>query len=102
MTPEIEPLDGVDGDGLRRTIATARRRRAFLWLSLLDPDDETIRAVQAVLGIHPAAAADVVSGRQQPKIQNPSAAPPVIESQTVSIRPLPSIPPLPDRSGCPA
>jgi len=69
VTPEIEPLDGVDGDGLRRTIATARRRRAFLWLSLLDPDDETIRAVQAVLGIHPTAAADVVSGRQQPKIQ---------------------------------
>lgn len=35
-------------------------------------------------------------------IKNASAPPPVIEGQTVSIRPLPSIPPLPDRSGCPA
>ncbi|HET8589466.1 MAG TPA: LytR C-terminal domain-containing protein [Nakamurella sp.] len=39
---------------------------------------------------------------QLTKIKNASAPPPVIEGQTVSIRPLPSIPPLPDRSGCPA
>lgn len=35
-------------------------------------------------------------------IKNASAPPPVIEGQTVSVRSLPPIPPLPDRTGCPA
>jgi hypothetical protein len=39
---------------------------------------------------------------QLTEIKNASAPPPVIEGQTVSVRSLPAIPPLPDRSGCPA
>lgn len=35
-------------------------------------------------------------------IKDASAPPPVIEGQTVAIRSLPPIPPLPDRTGCPA
>lgn len=35
------------------------------------------------------------------EIRNASAPPAVIEGQTVSVRPLPEIPPLPDRSHCP-
>jgi len=34
-------------------------------------------------------------------IKNAAAPPPVIEGQTVSVRPTMSIPPLPDRTGCP-
>lgn len=34
-------------------------------------------------------------------IKNASAPPPVIEGQTLSVRSLPPIPPLPDRTGCP-
>lgn len=34
-------------------------------------------------------------------IKNASAPPPVIEGQTVSVRALPDIPPLPDRTHCP-
>lgn len=40
--------------------------------------------------------------KQLTEIKNASAPPPVIEGQTVSVRSLPPIPPLPDRSGCPA
>lgn len=40
--------------------------------------------------------------KQLADIKNASAPPPVIEGQTVSVRSLPPIPPLPDRSGCPA
>jgi len=35
-------------------------------------------------------------------IKNASAPPPVIEGQTISVRSLPPIPPLPERTGCPA
>lgn len=35
-------------------------------------------------------------------IKNASAPPPVIEGQTVAVRPIAPIPPLPDRAGCPA
>jgi magnesium transporter len=69
LTPDIEELDGLGTDDLQRTIASAKRKRAFVWLSLLDPDEATIKEAQGVLGIHPTAAADVVSGRQQPKVQ---------------------------------
>lgn len=40
--------------------------------------------------------------KQLADIKNASAPPPVIEGQTVSVRSLAPIPPLPDRSGCPA
>lgn len=36
------------------------------------------------------------------RIKNESAPPPVIEGQTISVRPVPTIPPLPSRSGCPS
>jgi hypothetical protein len=39
---------------------------------------------------------------QLTEIKNASAPPPVIEGQTISVRSLPAIPPLPDRSACPA
>ena len=35
------------------------------------------------------------------QIKNAAAPPPVIEGQTVSVRPVPTIPPLPSRAGCP-
>ncbi len=40
--------------------------------------------------------------QQLTEIKNAAAPPPVIEGQTISVRPLPTIPPLPDRSGCPS
>jgi hypothetical protein len=36
------------------------------------------------------------------QIKNAAAPPPVTEGQTISVRPVMSIPPLPDRSGCPS
>ncbi|MFE6255922.1 CorA family divalent cation transporter [Agromyces sp. NPDC057865] len=69
LTPDIEELDGLHTDDLQRVIGTAKRKHAFVWLSLLDPDEDTIHETQRALGIHPTAAADVVSGRQQPKVQ---------------------------------
>jgi hypothetical protein len=39
---------------------------------------------------------------QLAEIKNAAAPPPVIEGQTISVRSLPAIPPLPDRSACPA
>lgn len=35
------------------------------------------------------------------QIKDAAAPPPVIEGQTISVRPVPSIPPLPSRAGCP-
>lgn len=46
-----------------------------------------------------------ISQQVQQRLNNAkdaAAPPPVIEGQTVSVRSLPPIPPLPDRSGCPA
>ena len=40
-----------------------------MWLHLVDPEEETVDRARETLGIHPVAAADVVSGRQQPKVQ---------------------------------
>lgn len=36
------------------------------------------------------------------QIKNAAAPPPVIEGQTISVRPVPTIPPLPSRAGCPS
>ena len=40
-----------------------------MWLHLVDPTQEAIGAARDTLHIHPTAAADLVSGRQQPKVQ---------------------------------
>ncbi len=45
------------------------KRRGFVWLHLVDPDEDTVSAARETLNIHPTAAADVLSGRQQPKVQ---------------------------------
>lgn len=52
-----------------KAVDKAKRHDGFVWLHLVDPDEDTINEAREVLGIHPIAAADVVSGRQQPKVQ---------------------------------
>ena len=65
-------IDATAVDGLHevpRLVAKAKRHHGFVWLHLVDPEDETVDRARETLGIHPIAAADVVSGRQQPKVQ---------------------------------
>jgi magnesium transporter len=64
----IEPA-GVDLAGVPQLVRKAKRHDGFVWLCLVDPDEETVNAARETLMIHPVAAADVVSGRQQPKVQ---------------------------------
>ncbi len=40
-----------------------------MWVQLVNPDERLVTEARETLGIHPVAAADVVSGRQQPKVQ---------------------------------
>jgi magnesium transporter len=56
-------------DEIHRLVAKAKRHDGFVWLHLVDPEEETVDRARETLGIHPIAAADVVSGRQQPKVQ---------------------------------
>ena len=58
----------VDLDEVPKLVQKVKRR-GFVWLHLVDPDEDTVTAARETLGIHPTAAADVVSGRQQPKVQ---------------------------------
>jgi magnesium transporter len=69
VTPALERLPDLDLEDVPKTVAKARRRDAFVWLHLIDPDEQTVDDVRTILGIHPIAAADVASGRQQPKVQ---------------------------------
>lgn len=69
VTSKIEPLEDLELQDVPRNVARARRHNAFVWLHLVDPDEQTVDQAREVLGIHPIAAADVVSGRQQPKVQ---------------------------------
>ena len=65
-------IDATAVDGLHevpRLVAKAKRHHGFVWLHLVDPEEETVDRARETLGIHPIAAADVVSGRQQPKVQ---------------------------------
>ena len=65
----IDPTS-VSGLGeVHRLVAKAKRHDGFVWLHLVDPEEETVDRARETLGIHPIAAADVVSGRQQPKVQ---------------------------------
>ncbi len=50
-------------------IGSARRGGGFVWLDLVDPEDAEMRSLAKELKLHPLAAADVVKGRQQPKVQ---------------------------------
>lgn len=65
----IEALPDLDVADIPNAVSEARRNDEFVWLCLVDPDPDTINAARETLGIHPIAAADVVSGRQQPKVQ---------------------------------
>ena len=64
----IEPAD-VALEDVPDLIHRTRRRTEFVWLHLVEPDEDTVRQARDVLGIHPTAVADVVSRRQQPKVQ---------------------------------
>jgi magnesium transporter len=67
VTDSIEPAN-VDLAEVPKLVQKVKRR-GFVWLHLVDPDEDTVKAARETLGIHPTAAADVVSGRQQPKVQ---------------------------------
>jgi magnesium transporter len=65
-------IDASTGTSLREVpdlVSRAKRHHGFVWLHLVDPEEETIDRARETLGIHPVAAADVASGRQQPKVQ---------------------------------
>ena len=63
----IEPAE-IDLDEVPKLVQKVKRR-GFVWLHLVEPDEDTVNAARETLKIHPIAAADVVSGRQQPKVQ---------------------------------
>ena len=65
----IEPVADATLDRVPHLVSRAKRHRGFVWLHLVDPEEETVDRARETLGIHPVAAADVVSGRQQPKVQ---------------------------------
>ena len=64
----IEPA-GVDLADVPRLVEKARSDDGFVWVHLVDPDEKTIEAARSILGIHASVAADLISGRQQPKVQ---------------------------------
>src|SRR5829696_2936294 len=66
---DIEQLTPDQVADIPKAITGTKRRGGFIWLHLIDPDEATINDARDTLGIHPLAAADVVSGRQQPKVQ---------------------------------
>lgn len=68
-TTSLEALSDVGVADIPNAVDKAKRHDGFVWLHLIDPDEDTINDAREVLGIHPIAAADVVSGRQQPKVQ---------------------------------
>jgi magnesium transporter len=65
----IEALSDTGVADIPKAIDEAKRKNGFVWLHLVDPDEATINEARETLRIHPVAAADVVSGRQQPKVQ---------------------------------
>ena len=66
---DIEILDDAKVTDVPAAIKKAGRQRGFVWVSLVNPDEDVVTEARETLGIHPVAAADVVSGRQQPKVQ---------------------------------
>jgi magnesium transporter len=65
-------IDATAVDDLQEVpalVEKAKRHHGFIWLHLVDPAEATVDRARETLGIHPTAAADVLSGRQQPKVQ---------------------------------
>jgi magnesium transporter len=50
-------------------IAGARRSGGFVWIGLIDPDEDEMREVGERFGLHPLAVRDAATGKQQPKVQ---------------------------------
>lgn len=65
----VEPVTGLGLDDIPGAVVKANRHDEAVWLHLVEPDEETIEQARETLGIHRIAAADVASGRQQPKVQ---------------------------------
>ncbi len=65
----VETLDDVGIDDVPDAVRKAARQKGFVWVQLVNPDEVLVTKARETLGIHPVAAADVVSGRQQPKVQ---------------------------------
>jgi magnesium transporter len=65
----LEALDDAGVADIPKAVDRAKQHDGFVWLHLVDPDEETINDARETLGIHPVAAADVEWGRQQPKVQ---------------------------------
>lgn len=66
-----QPADDVDqiGDDLGELVHRAGKRSGFVWLRLIDPEDQQLEQLGTTLGLHPLVLQDVSSGRQQPKVQ---------------------------------
>jgi len=54
---------------LSATITTARRAGGFVWINLNHADAAEIESMSSQIKLHPLAAADLTTGRQQPKVQ---------------------------------
>ena len=65
----LETLEDVGIDDVPDAVKKAARQKGFVWVQLVNPDEALVTQARETLGIHPVAAADVVSGRQQPKVQ---------------------------------
>ena len=65
----VEALEDVGIADLPGAIKKVARQNGFVWVQLVNPDEDLVTEARETLGIHPVAAADVVSGRQQPKVQ---------------------------------
>ena len=65
----VETMEDVGIADLPGAIKKAARQKGFVWVQLVNPDEALVTEARQTLGIHPVAAADVVSGRQQPKVQ---------------------------------
>lgn len=65
----IESLTDAALEDVPPIVRRTRRKDEFIWLHLVEPDEDTVQRARDVLGIHPTAVADVVSRRQQPKVQ---------------------------------
>jgi magnesium transporter len=63
------PLTDAQRTDLVPVIDAAKRPRDFVWIGLSDPDSDEMAVFADVLGLHPLAVADAVTGKQQPKIQ---------------------------------
>jgi magnesium transporter len=66
---DLEELNDADVADVPAAIKKASRQNGFVWVTLVNPDEDVVTEARETLGIHPVAAADVVSGRQQPKVQ---------------------------------